>query len=95
MIRIVRMTFREEAVDSFLNIFDESCNKITQMPGCRKVELLHDIDDPTTFITISEWTSREHLDQYRSSDVFANVWREVKALFAERPSAWSLEHMHR
>jgi quinol monooxygenase YgiN len=39
--RIVKMNFRPEEVENFLNIFHQSKDKIRHMPGCKHLELLN------------------------------------------------------
>lgn len=61
---------------------------IIAFPGCKRLELLHDIGEPGIFFTHSEWETAEDLEAYRNSAVFADVWPVVKALFAARAEAW-------
>lgn len=91
LIRIVRMTFQEDKVDGFLEIFEASKNKIATMPGCNSVELLQDYNDSTIFSTYSIWDSEEDLNNYRKSELFGGVWKATKALFAAKPVAFSLK----
>ncbi len=91
MRRIVRMAFRPEAVDAFLQIFEESKDKIRAFPGCLHLELWRDHSRPEVCFTYSLWTGPEALEAYRHSDLFRKTWARTKVLFAERPQAWSLE----
>ncbi|TXK50505.1 antibiotic biosynthesis monooxygenase [Pontibacter qinzhouensis] len=93
LIRIVRMTFREEETEAFLAIFRNSRDKIQSFAGCRHVELLQDLHQPNVFSTYSLWDSEEHLNAYRQSELFQSVWKETKALFAAKPQAWSHRHL--
>ncbi|MCB9169171.1 MAG: antibiotic biosynthesis monooxygenase [Flavobacteriales bacterium] len=95
IIRLVRMTFRAEAVDRFLTLFEDWRHRIIAMPGCTHLELLQDIDDPRVFTTYSQWRTLEDLDRYRGSEVFASVWPVVKSLFEAPAEAWSNETLHR
>jgi quinol monooxygenase YgiN len=90
IIRIVKMTFREEKVEDFLKIFDASKHLIRKSEGCNHLELLRDIDNPQTFFTYSFWKDQAALDAYRSSALFASVWAETKPLFSAKAEAWSL-----
>jgi quinol monooxygenase YgiN len=83
------MTFLPEKVDEFLEIYKNSREKIQAMPGCQYLELLNDVSNPNVFTTYSKWDSEEDLNNYRNSDVFGKVWPRTKALFAEKPVAWS------
>jgi quinol monooxygenase YgiN len=89
LIRLVRMTFAPEAVDTFLERFDETAPQIRGFPGCRHLELWRDADAPAVFTTHSHWESEEALEQYRHSDLFQTTWNDVKPLFDDRPRAHS------
>jgi heme-degrading monooxygenase HmoA len=90
--RIVKMTFREEGVDAFLNeVFESSKSAIRAFPGCRHMELLRFTDDPRVLFTFSIWDGPEALEAYRQSELFQNTWAKTKALFAEKAEAWSVE----
>lgn len=90
LIRIVRMTFLPEQVESFLRLFHESENKIRQMPGCQLLELWQDADQPHTYCTHSHWESADALNTYRRSELFGEVWPATKRLFATPPLAFSV-----
>jgi len=42
------------------------------------------------FFTYSYWEHPDFLEQYRNSDFFKGVWTKTKALFSEKPEAWSV-----
>ena len=92
IIRIVKMTFQTEKVSEFHQLFIESKELIRNMPGCSHLELLNDINTPEIFFTYSYWNSENDLNNYRNSEVFANVWSRTKVLFSAKPEAWSVEH---
>jgi heme-degrading monooxygenase HmoA len=87
--RVVRMTFREDAVGDFLNNFNTHKEKIRNFPGCRHLEIWQDADFKNIFITYSFWDSEEALEQYRDSELFKSVWAYTKTLFADKPTAFS------
>ena len=91
LIRIVRMTFQEDQVDTFLDIFEMSKDKIAAMPGCNFVELLQDYNESNIFSTYSIWDSEDDLNNYRKSELFGGVWKATKALFSDKPIAFSLK----
>lgn len=91
LIRYVRMTFQEEKVNEFLKIFNESKEKIRAMKGCEYLELMRDLNQPAVFMTHSHWLSEDDLNNYRASTLFKSVWAETKALFADKPMAFSVE----
>jgi len=89
LVRLVRMTFAPDAVDQFLDQFDETAPQIRSFPGCHHLELWQDADAPAVCTTYSHWESPEALDEYRNSDLFRSTWSTVKPLFADRPQAHS------
>ena len=93
LIRIVKLTFREENISSFEQIFAETKEIIRNQKGCTKLELYQDRKDSRVFFTYSFWDSEEDLETYRNSDFFNNVWSRTKQLFAEKPLAWSVNQL--
>ena len=87
--RVVRMTFREDAVGDFLNNFNAHKGKIRNFPGCRHLELWQDADFKNIFMTYRFWDSEEALEQYRDSELFKSVWAYTKTLFADKATAFS------
>lgn len=88
--RIVRMSFRPEAIAEFLTIWTESRSHIRARPGCMEVRLFRDAGDPNVYYTLSRWSTEADLEAYRRSELFGQVWPRTKALFAEKPEAYSL-----
>ena len=93
LIRIVRMTFKPEAVPTFLDIFRSSQAQIRQMPGCRFLELWQDTDQANVYCTHSHWDSAADLDAYRHSALFGQVWPATKRLFAAPAQAFSVHQV--
>ena len=91
--RIVKMTFREDAVDEFREIFQDVRLNIADFDGCQLLELLKDLEDKTIFFTYSLWESEEHLKAYLNSLLFRETWESTKALFAEEAEVWSLRNL--
>ncbi len=94
IVRIVKMTFKPEAVETFQELFVGWKPKIRSFPGCEHLELLHATDDPRIFFTYSHWTGAQALEAYRNSEVFASVWPVVKALFDAPAEAWTVDREH-
>ena len=89
--RIVKLTFREEAVNTFLEkVFEPSKDRIRAFPGCRHMELLRNLQQPNVLFTLSIWEDEAALEAYRQSELFQNTWAKTKALFAEKAEAWSV-----
>lgn len=89
LIRTVRMTFRPEEVEAFLDLFNQTKEKIRHFSGCHHLELLKDYNDPCVFSTFSKWENEEALNNYRHSDLFKEVWANTKSKFADKPIAFS------
>jgi quinol monooxygenase YgiN len=86
------LTFREEAVDSFLHdVFEPSKDRIRAFPGCRHMELLRNLNQPNVLFTLSHWDGEAALEAYRQSELFQATWAKTKVLFAEKAEAWSVE----
>ncbi len=89
LIRIVRMTFRPDALEAFLERFDAAAPQIRAFDGCRHLELWQDARFSNICTTHSHWADRAALARYRESDLFRATWAEVKPLFAAAPVAHS------
>jgi len=87
--RIVKMTFRTDEVQYFLDIFEQYNAHIRGAEGCQSLQLLRDCDNPSVFFTYSTWLQESYLDEYRNSSLFAEVWARVKPLFAAPAEAWT------
>lgn len=90
IVRIVQMTFRTEAIADFEQLFEERKERIRHFEGCRHLELWQDSANPAIFFTYSHWESEAHLNHYRFSGFFKDTWGRTKALFADKPQAWSV-----
>lgn len=91
ILRIVKMTFREECVTDFLALFNERKALIRSFDGCTHLELWQQEGTDHVFFTYSHWQSVQHLDHYRFSELFKDTWVKTKALFADKPEAWSVQ----
>jgi quinol monooxygenase YgiN len=83
------MTFREDAVDAFLENFETNKENIRNFRGCSHLELWQDENHKNIFMTYSHWESEEALNQYRDSELFKSVWSFTKKLFSGKPVAFS------
>lgn len=91
IVRIVQMTFHSQFVEQFQQLFDERKELIRNFEGCTHLELWQDAHDSNIFFTYSNWESEAHLNYYRFSELFKDTWAKTKALFAEKPKAWSVK----
>ena len=88
--RFVKLTVKESEIDTFKNIFEENQNVIMSSEGCFHAELLQDVSNPCVFFTFSKWESVDHLNLYRQSEVFGEIWKRSKKTFSSSAEAWSL-----
>lgn len=91
IVRIVKMTFKDEHVEEFKEFSLNLKSKIRKQEGCTFLEILQDVTDPKVFFTCSHWLMEENLEQYRKSEFFNEVWPKAKQWFASKPEAWSLK----
>lgn len=79
-------------VRTIINVLPEKQNEVLQtllslveLPeqnGCLSYDILSDIEDKNVFNLISEWQTRQHLDQHMRSDRFS-VLLGTKSLLSE------------
>lgn len=91
IVRIVKLTFEEDCVDQFMELFEEKKNKIRNFPGCEHLKLLQGINSSNIFFTYSHWQKESDLEKYRNSELFKETWKLTKALFSDKPEAWSVQ----
>lgn len=89
--RIVRLEFFPENTGRFEEIFQGSKQQIKAFDGCLYLELCRDIHHPNVYYTVSHWQHAAALEMYRKSDLFKDTWAKTKALFSEKPQAYSLQ----
>ncbi|HQU96392.1 MAG TPA: antibiotic biosynthesis monooxygenase, partial [Saprospiraceae bacterium] len=82
--RVVKMQFRADAVDLFLQHFNEVADEIRYFPGCEGLRLLQDTDNSNILFTYSHWRDASALDHYRNSELFRSTWKYVRTLFEVR-----------
>ncbi len=90
IVRIVKMTFDPSGVSDFLKNFAANKEAIRASEGCLRLELLQQHDAENVFFTYSWWDDPQSLENYRHSQLFKEVWAFTKALFCEKPEAWSV-----
>ena len=92
-VRIVKMSFDEKHIETFLNNFHANKNAIRGFEGCNFLELYRDKHNTNVFFTYSYWKSEADLENYRYSDLFKSVWSKTKPLFNAKPKAWSVDKL--
>ncbi|HRP90958.1 MAG TPA: antibiotic biosynthesis monooxygenase [Edaphocola sp.] len=95
MLRVVKMIFQNEQIETFKSLFEERKTKIRGQQGCTHLELWQDNDNPQIFFTYSHWNHLEDLERYRKSDFFKDTWTQTKILFAAKAEAWSVNTVSR
>lgn len=95
IVRIVKLTFREEEIETFKTILEESKEKIRAFPGVLHLEMLQCNQQNNVFFTYSHWENSDALENYRHSELFKNTWAKTKPLFSEKAEAWSNDCLHR
>ena len=90
LIRIVKMDFEPEKVNTFLALFNATRAKIASFEGCSHLELLNSVEKKNVFFTYSYWDSEKHLEAYRHSELFKDTWAKTKVLFRNKAEAWSV-----
>lgn len=91
LVRIVKMNFKKEEIESFQALFQKKKELIRNFDGCQFLELYQDQNSPELFFTYSYWENETALENYRHSDLFQNVWAETKKKFGGKPEAWSVD----
>lgn len=90
IIRMVKMTFREDGIPAFLRLFEKRKATIRSFDGCLHVELWQSISGDGIYFTYSLWENEAALEAYRQSDFFRETWTQTKLLFREKATAWSM-----
>ncbi|UJH91452.1 antibiotic biosynthesis monooxygenase [Antarcticibacterium sp. 1MA-6-2] len=90
-VKIVKMSFQPENIETFLANFEDQKEKIRGFEGCEFLELYRDKNNTNRFFTYSYWKDEESLENYRHSELFKKVWAETKIYFNEKPEAWSVD----
>jgi len=89
--RYVKMTFKPEEVEAFLQVFEASKLKIRAFQGCLSLQLIRNIEHPNVICTSSIWENADCLEHYRKSELFAETWKKTKILFAEKAKVQSYQ----
>ena len=93
LVRIVKMTFRPDAVEDFKVFFETRKDVIRAFDGCRHLQLWQDSTELSVFFTYSLWENETALMHYRNSSFFRETWHHTKQLFAAKAEAWSVNQV--
>jgi quinol monooxygenase YgiN len=91
IVRWVSLPLRPDSSTAFERLYRASAPRVRQRPGCLAVYLLRHPDDEDTYVTLSLWQDAASLETYRESNVFGEIWPQVKALLRAPASARSYE----
>ncbi len=91
LVRIVKMSFEPEHIDTFMANFHSTKKSIRNFEGCRYLELYRDQNEANIFFTYSYWEDQSFIETYRNSELFKKVWSQTKPLFNDKPQAWSVD----
>lgn len=91
LVRIVKLTFKNENIADFLQIFEGHREGIKIFKGFSSLELYQEKINPEVFFTYSHWEDEAALENYRKSEYFRDIWSRTKILFSDKPEAWSLQ----
>jgi heme-degrading monooxygenase HmoA len=92
-VRIVKLSFHEKNIPTFLENFELMKEKIRNAPGNRFLELYQDKNNKCIFFTYSYWETEQDLENYRNSELFYDIWNFTKKLFNDKPEAWSVDKL--
>ena len=87
------MSFDPSRVNEFMEVYRQNWTRIKGFEGCSHVELLQGEAQKNVFFTYSIWQSEDHLERYRSSDLFQTIWSSTKILFNDKPLAWTVKEI--
>merc|ERR1711935_38504 len=74
--------------------FEKVKEKIRAFEGCSYLELYQDKNNTETFFTYSRWENDADLENYRTSDLFKNIWATTKPMFRSKAEAWSVNTLN-
>jgi quinol monooxygenase YgiN len=93
VVRVVKMTFQAQIVESFKEFFEARKDKIKSCEGCTNLELWQDHTHSNIFFTYSHWTHEAALVRYRNSAFIRDTWAQTKQMFAAKAEVWSVNKL--
>ncbi len=93
LVRVVKMTFKADAVETFKEFFEARKEKIRSFEGCAHLELWRDNIHTNIFFTYSHWKNEAALMHYRNSAFFRDTWQQTRQMFAAKAEAWSVNQL--
>ena len=87
ILRIVGLPVAPGREEELQAAFDDAYESIRSLPDCLYLALLRSDTADREYLTVSLWTSRGALAEYRRSELFATVWPRIRATLAGK--AWA------
>ena len=91
LVRIVKLTLKEESLEFFFEEFNKNKKDILNFPACQGMKMLQDLNQRNIIMTYSHWDDEMALNSYRESDLFSGLWSKIKPHFIQPAEAWSHE----
>lgn len=79
-------TIEPQYLPRALEVYRELVDATRREDGCHAYELLQDEDDPTRFVLVEEWESREHLAAHTRTGHFVRLVAELAVLEVAEPA---------
>ena len=77
-IRVVaRFSARPDGIREVTEILSALVEPTRAEEGCITYDLLHNVEDPTDFTFVEEWTSRDALDKHLATEHIAECRRRI------------------
>ena len=77
-IRVVaRFSAKPDRISEVTEILSELVEPTRAEEGCITYDLLHNVEDPTDFTFVEEWTSRDALDKHLATEHIAECRRRI------------------
>jgi heme-degrading monooxygenase HmoA len=62
-------------------VWNQECGPLMRrLPGCISEELLHCVEDPSEYISVAEWESRQAIDAYLASPEHQEIKRHTRGI---------------
>jgi len=74
------MIVKKDKVDEFISIFREMIEPTKNEQGCKQYEMYQDENNPTLFIVLEQWDSREKFNKHLESEHFERIVQKMSEL---------------
>jgi heme-degrading monooxygenase HmoA len=76
----LHMKVRPGTEEEFVRAFRAIADEVRRDPGSVRQTLMRDPDDPTSFVVMTDWVSREAFRQFETSSAQDNLTAPLRAL---------------